>query len=551
MKASHLSSLLLRWLVCLALLPGVLFSQTRKDECPIPRVEIRNYREGKPYRPPGFLDFEQGTPGEQFVASVHDFALNRIINDNRDDVLFLESVVNSSSALDPDFFLTLDGKAVQSDSGRWDCTTRADLVDRTGKVVIRPQVIRYSNEDDMARVAERIAAMYRYLLRTIRRHQVQVREETGSAIYALLEFEPAEAEIAQGEALELELTLFDCGPDERVPLPDRDVELDLAGVGDLDRYKVTTDEEGKATVKFKSEDEGLAEVTAWWVYENTEGRRLSAGNTATIRVGPLPELKIDIAPTQAEGKKYFLGIVEALAEDHILKYIRVDGRPLRKSDWPPTDCAHAKRWKAGGIRIDKGEQRRFEEVAKAGPQESRIRIEVHQPDFQTATVQALVYAHAEPEAGWDEEDGSNIYTHAVFDVLINVENPSETDYDLIVRCPHLGFDCEGAVEYEIELFGRGFGCRQGTLQSIRSLAGLRYAWYEPEEADLPAPTTPRPMMRVRVREETHAQFELRVNMRTEAYGGVLEPPYSGTCPLELKLEIEAVPLEKEEEPVGK
>ncbi len=539
------------WFCCVVLSLGSLPAQTRKDECPIPRVEIRNYREGKPYRPPGFLDFEEGTPGDQYVASVHEFALNRIISDNRNDVLFLESVVNSGSALESDFILTLDGKAVQGDSGRWQCTTRADLVDRTGKVVIRPQVIRYSNEDDMTRVAERIAAMYRYLLRTIRRHQVQVREERGSAIYALLEFDPADARIAQGDELELELTLYDCGPEERVPLADRDVELDLAGVGDLDRYKVTTDEKGKATVKFKSEEDGLAEVTAWWVYDNTEGRRLSAGNTATIRVEALPELKVAIAPAIEEDRKHYMGIVEALAEDHVVKHLDGEGQPLTGSDWPPADCKNARRWKTGGTRIEAGTTRRFEESAGTGPQKSRIRIEVTQPSFHTAAVEALVYAHAEPEAGWEEEDGSNTYTHAVFDLLVNVENPSETDYELIVRCPELRFDCEGAVEYEIELFGKGFGCRQGTLQPLRSLASLRYAWYEPEEADLPAPATPRPVMRVRVQDEPHAQFELRVNMRTEAYGGVLEPPYSGTCPLELKLEFEAVPLEKEGEPVGK
>ncbi|RMD71688.1 MAG: hypothetical protein D6818_07520, partial [Bacteroidetes bacterium] len=509
-----------------------LSAQEQEDGCPIPVVEIRNQLNGKLYRPPGFLGFEQGNAGEEFVTAVHDMALNKIVEANRHNVRFKENI--TSNPLDADFILTLDGSATADSTtqGVWHGTSSATLVDRVGRVVVPTRTIHYTTNEPLERVAEQLVPAFRKLLRTIRRHQVEVRQQTNSAIYAELEFDPAEAVIAQGESIELVLTLHDCGPDEQVPLPDREVELDLSGVGDIDRTRVRTDADGKARVRFQSDQNGLAEVTAWWVYDNTEGRRLSAGNVATIRVEALPELKISIAPTQKEGRKYFMGIVEALAEDHIIEYLQVDGGPLRKSDWPPPECINARRWQAGGTRIESGTTKVFEKKAKVGPQQSRIRIEVQQPEFYAATVHALVYAHAEPEQGWEEEDGSNTYSHAVFDLLVDVENPSETDYDLWVRWPQLSYACEGAVEYQIEIFGKGMGCRQGPIRPLTSLASLRYAYYDSEATDLPSPGTRR-STRFRVRGEQQAQFEFRVNMRTEAYGGIMEPPYSGTCPLEL------------------
>jgi len=181
------------------------------DQCPTPVVGFNSYVNGKVHIPPG----HEGSPIDQFIAKVHEIVEDQIQAANVLEIQFASRQYNKR--LHPEFVITLNGTAQKHspESKTTNCATSVTMLDRKGRVVLPTRTISYKSTEDPFQIAQRIAAPFRKLRKTIRRHQVKVREETKGAIYPTLEIQPDQTSIPPKRELVLELKLYDCGPNRR------------------------------------------------------------------------------------------------------------------------------------------------------------------------------------------------------------------------------------------------------------------------------------------------------------------------------------------------
>lgn len=511
---------------------NVSSTAAQADGCPAPLVELRNQINGSEVN--RALLLAQQLPGGP-AGVLGERALNHLIDANGGAIRFVQGV---GSAPDADFVIAVDETV--ADAQR---TATLSLRDQKGRSVLAPASFEFTSEqllgDSLDILARRVTQPMVPLLPVLRDYQRRIREQENSAIYALLRVNPQQGTVEPAERLQLQLELVDCD-EGNPPLPNRAVSLEHSGVGELDRTQVTTDADGKASVVFQSSDRGAADIVPVWAYDNTAGiPTVADADVAKIRVEPpFGFSRVSVSPLyQPESSEdmWYLGYLWVLTDELVdLDYPEDAIQQTREA--PSPVCGSRMNQHEGGVAIPKGESLLWEPDGALDRQRAASLIQAVFDSARYARLHLNLSAHGEREAKWDEEDGSEVEATAAFDLILDIENPQQRDYALVVNPRGWRAVSQGAGEYALNVWMGGTGC-EGSYSSgwNANLSGS-----DGEHQDRSGRGT-----RVTVKGDRHVEMVLRIQGAATAHGNKMESPYDGDAGIELDLELTVEPL-----PVG-
>jgi hypothetical protein len=500
------------------------------DACPAPVVELRSLVNGAAKN----RAVQLGSPLPPGAGFVNDAAINRIVEANRSDVRFYEA---AASAPDVDFILTLE-EVIDWPRG----TVTMRLEDTKGRSVLATAGIPFTQDEAMGQgnqaLVSRVADPAIPLLPVIRDYQRRVRDREGSAIYARIRATPARHTLAPTEPLRVEFALVDCD-EGNPPLPGRAVTVTPSGVGGIDRTAITTDDQGLGSVVFESAERGVAELFPEWRYENTAGLQTVAdADLVSITVQPpFGFSRVRLVPTfqpLSSADAWYLGNLWVLADGEVDRNFPDAATHGARTAQSPA-CNLQLPLGAGGIVVPGGGQRRWEPEGSSGSQRAAAVIEAGFDSTQSVHLQVALSAHGKPEATWEEEGGSEVSAGASFELVVDIENPEESDYDLVVTPRSLQGTTSGSGAVMVSIVLDARGCRGHHLTE----------WAVNMEAAEGRTRSRRARgTRLTINGDPHVQAAFNVSATAGAAGQKLEAPFAGDAELELELEVTVVPVPK-------
>lgn len=233
------------------------------DDCPIPDI---------------FVLLEGIDEGLQ------DLFLRKIVQENQDEVKFSIPLGEELIANDSRYIMKVSSSSFD-DSPRW---IEVTLQDPKGRVVFGQNVLTPVNGRDETSInnflVDQQVAYCSPLLNKVREHQKRIREIENSAIEASIGGLYDFIEVNPGTEISFDFWLRDC---DGYYLGNREVSIEFRGVGDVFPGELTTDDAGRGSFTFESEEEGLAEVLIKYLFETPEGKSREAlgTNRMVIKVG--------------------------------------------------------------------------------------------------------------------------------------------------------------------------------------------------------------------------------------------------------------------------
>ncbi|MBD3678404.1 MAG: hypothetical protein HUJ27_08380 [Rhodobacteraceae bacterium] len=394
----------------------------------------------------------------------------------------------------------------------------------------------------MDAATDSLVAASKPLAEKLRAHQLRIREAEQSAIHAELSFTPAQASVAPGESVTLTAKLTDCDGDHP-PLPDREAAFDLAGSGKLDPMPGTTDSDGKITLDYTAEGADTAQISGYWAYTDTAGNQtLSDGTTATINAGGLQFSRIGISPrilpdhyagTRPDPK--FITNIWVLSDRQVDRNFPEKGMVPATATQSPFCAAQMI---APSVSVPSGDVERWAPEGVSGKQRAASEIVADLSGPEVALVHLRVSADGAPEGQWDEEDGSEVFSHVWLDLLVEIENPERKDFDLEFTPAKVRAAASGSGEYDFSLGSLGAtGCK-GRYRMPYSAAG------QTDDMDQSVDESGRPI-RLAVRDEKHLQVNLSFFGNANAWGGKMYEPFDGSSLIDVELAFRILPPEGE------
>jgi len=246
---------------------GLGWAASGSDHCPIPEIFV----------------LLEGSDDE-----LEDLFLRRLVQENQDGVNFSIPPGEELTAKDSRYILSVSSSSADAPESRLEVT----LQDPKGRVVFGQNVSTPVNGRDKNSInnflVDQQVAYCSPLLNKVREHQKRIREIENSAIEASIGGLDDFIEVNPGTEISFDFWLRDCDGDY---LCNREVSIDFRGVGDVFPRELTTDDAGRGSFTFESEEEGLAEVLIKYLFETPEGksREAEGTNRMVIKVGRTSE----------------------------------------------------------------------------------------------------------------------------------------------------------------------------------------------------------------------------------------------------------------------